>query len=144
MPRSEYFIPLPEPVGRAISDAVRAFATQMDLEAEVWIQDLPLWTLSKHDPATGLVRRLQVGAYRLDDTDEVRVIPQVLWLDKKSRSLFAPEQIDPSAIRGMRLWEVRTDGLLVLLKEAWSDVSRMAPPKNSGELRIPVSPHYRW
>lgn len=148
MPRAEYLVPLPSMFANAITAAVREFAEKTGLQAEFWVHDLPLWIVSSIDANTGIVRRLQVGAYRLEASEELRIVPQVFRLDSDRRSLIAFEEIDPTLIRHMTLWAVQTQKeVKELLAQAWADVQRMSPPEASSNQRtrtisIPVSPNY--
>lgn len=145
MPRSEFLIPLPAEIGNLVTRAVRSFAKQKALGAEFWIQDLPLWSLSEQDERAGIIRRLQIGAYRLDESDELRIIPQVFRLNKKSRSLTALDQIDPKLIRGKRLGDLKgPEDVTSMLDQAWQDVLKMPLPEQSKGISIPLSPHFRW
>lgn len=151
MSRADYIVPLPSLFGKAITEAVRAFAERTGLEVESWVHDLPLWFVSKTYKGAGVVRRVQVGAYWLDEAEEVRVIPQVFRFDKDGRSLFAFEQIDPKFIRTAPLKAVKDPKMVAAaLAEAWEDALRMEPPGPSPSnpsprtISIPVSRYFEW
>lgn len=145
MPRSEFFISLPAEIGNFITQAVRSFAKPRALNAEVWIHDLPLWSISEQDKKAGIVRRLQIGAYRLDETEELRILPQVFRLNKETHSLTALEEVDPKLIKGKRVWELKgPESVTPLLDQAWQDVLKMPPPEQSKGISIPLSRHFRW
>lgn len=145
MPRSEFLIPLAAEIGHVVTRAVRSFAELNALAADFWIQDLPLWSLSAQDERAGIIRRLQIGAYRLDESDELRVIPQVFRLNKDTHSLTALDQIDPKLIRGKRLGDLKgPEDVTPLLDQGWQDVLKMPLPEQSKGMSIPLSPHFRW
>lgn len=145
MPRSEFLIPLAAEIGNVVTRAVRSFAEHKALEAEFWIQDLPLWSLSEQDERAGIIRRLQIGAYRLDESDELRVIPQVFRLNKERHSLTALDQIDPKLIRWKRLGDLKEpEDVTSMLDQGWQDVLKMPLPEQSKGISIPLSPHFRW
>ena len=150
MPRVEYLIQLPALYGNPITEAVRRFAEKMGLEAELWRHELPLWSVSSVDKEKGIVRRVQIGAYRLDDSEEVRAIPAVFKLHK-GQELAAFEEIDPTYIRRAPIQQIANNPKEVsaLLEQAWADALRMPPPDASPNQRartvsIPISPRYKW
>jgi hypothetical protein len=133
MSDGRYFSPLPGFIGTTITSVVRKFAEEKGLHVESWVHDMPLWLLTSVDSETGMVRRVQVGAYSLGEEDkvrdEVRLIPQVFRFNKQSRVLLAFEESDPKEIRSLPLWEAtdvkRLNGLLV---ETWAAALSLAPP----------------
>jgi len=145
MPQAIYLEWLSPEIGAAITDAVRKFAAARNLTAEVWVHDLPLWFL-RSDESGDIIRRLQVGAYRLDASEEIRAIPQVFRIE--AGHLLAFERVDPTLIRARPLAEVRsTSDVMDLLHEAW-DLARQAPAPASpssgsrnSTVRVPISPH---
>jgi hypothetical protein len=119
---------------------VSKFGATEGLDVDAWVHDLPLWSLSKRETETGIVRRLQIGAYVLDQDYEVRIIPQVFRVDRDASELVAPNDIDPKLIKGLPP-HAKRDELLLALKQAWADLDRMPAP-GSRVVRIPISQHY--
>ena len=151
MPRAEYLVQLPSRIGNVITEGVREFANNTGLKAEVWVHDLPLWFVSQVDAGAGIIRRIQVGVYRLDTSEEIRMVPQVLRLDTKNRRLIAFEEVNPKIIRSLRLDTVQDKKVVItLLGESWGEALRMEPPPGPaatappGVISIHVSPNYDW
>ena len=147
MPRVEYIAGLSSVHGNAITAAVREFAQERQLTAEVWVHDAPLWFVSSTDTARGIGRRVQIGAYRLDASEEVRMVPQVFRLDNRLRRLVAFEQVEPDLIETMSL-DIATESKNVKqhLARAWGKVLKMEPPSSNPStavISVPFSPNYR-
>ena len=144
MGRAELMTEVPPWIGSVVTETVLRFADDQGLDAETRMHDLPLWSVSKRDRETGVIRRLQIGAYALDEAYEFRILPQVFRLYREMHVLVAAEEIDPRLIKGLDVSRVaKGDDLRALLKEAWSDVESMPAP-GSPVVRVPVSPHYHW
>lgn len=141
----EYFVGIPMELGALINRAVEEFAKKNSLNADLWIQDLPLWSVWYKDDKASVIRRLQVGAYRVGRGEELRIVPQVFALDKEQNTLTAFEQIDPKDILAKRIGDLEEDrDVLSLLEKAWKGVLKMPRPEQSEGISIPVSPHHRW
>lgn len=142
MASAEILTPVPAMIGNVITQAVRDCAKSLGLEAEVWIRDLPLWSLSKREGE--ILRKLQIGVFRLEASDELRIVPQVLRLDKEAHSLVAAEQLDVKTIIGIDIWRLgNADELTTRLKQAWADLEKLQTP-GTRVVSIPASPHFRW
>lgn len=149
MPQSEYISALSARARKEVTEAIRAFAEKTRLEAEFWVHDLPLWFLSSVNPEEGIIRRLQVGAYAIDEADVIRVIPQVFRLKKERRALIAYEQIKANFIRDVPIEGIDRKTLEECLATAWKDALQMTPPEpldsaSSGVMTIEVSRTYNW
>ena len=147
MPRVEYIAGLPSVVGNAITAAVREFAQEYNLTAEVWVHDAPLWFVSSTDADRGIGRRVQVGAYRLDTSEEVRMVPQVFRLDHQLQRLVAFEQIEPDLIEKMPLNSAtEPKNVKQHLAQARGKALKMEPPPSNptaAVISVPVSRNYR-
>ncbi len=85
------------------------------------------------------------GAYRLDESDELRIIPQVFRLNKESHSVTALNQIDPKLIKWKRRGDLKgAEDVTSLLDQGWQDVLKMPLPEQSKGVSIPLSPHFHW
>ena len=144
MAKVDYWTAIPSSLGKRITDAVHAFGQEMNLEVEVWIHDMPLWSLSQHEP-DGIIRRLQIGAYRMDHDEELRLITQVLRLSKDGRSLVALREIGDKLIVSRPLRHLGSaEQIRLLFKQAWYDLTRLpAPEQQSPFITIPLSSLYR-
>ena len=148
MANTPYFSPLPDFIGRPVTEAVSQFAEKMGLRAEMWVHDLPLWFVTLVDRDAGVVRRLQIAAYTVEMSDELRMIPQVFRFKGEDRTLLAFEETSPELIRKLPLWEEARDGSrgLKALEEAWQATLRLMPPPNSSSkavVSVEVSPDFR-
>jgi hypothetical protein len=140
MLRSDFLTFLPSGLGNLITDTVRTFADKTGLQAEFWVQDLPLWSLSRLDSDTGIWRRLQVGAYWINQTPELRIVPEVFRIDRNRNALIARETINPELIRVVSVWDVGgREKLMLALEEAWSAAIKMAPPEPTAAVIVPLS-----
>ena len=147
MANARYFTPLPDRIGRPITEAVSEFAKKMSLRTEMWVHDLPLWFVTSVDHDTGVVRRLQIAAYAMGMSDEVRMIPQVFRFEEKHRTLLAFDETSSDLIRTLPLAEAHDPKkVLKALEDAWGSTLRLPPPQNSsGKAVVPieVSPDFR-
>lgn len=129
MPRTEYAVPLPASIGCAVTDAVRSFADQKKLRAEVWVHDLPLWFVTEVGREPGVVRRVQIVAYRLDRSDELRLIPQVFRLDRDRRAIISFRRTPPELIGHLELREAADSKKVEeLLHSTWQSSQNLLPP----------------
>lgn len=147
MANTRYFTPLPARIGKPITEAVSEFAKKTGLQTEMWVHDLPLWFLTSVDRDTGVVRRLQIAAYAMGTSDEVRMIPQVFKFDEKYRTLLTVDETNPDLIRTLPLGEAHElKRVGKVLEEAWANTLRLPPPQNSptkAVVSIEVSPDFR-
>ncbi len=147
MARAEYIAELSSVYGNAITAAVREFAKEYNLTAEVWVHDAPLWFVSSTDAERGIGRRVQIGAYRLDSSEEVRMVPQVFRLDTQHRKLVAFEQVEPNLIEKMSLqMAIEAKSVKQHLAQAWGKALKMEPPSSNptaAVISVPFSPNYR-
>jgi len=141
------FLKLPSPLGRAITDAIADFAHRMRLEFESWILDLPLWSVSQEQPATGVVRKLQIGAYALNGGDELCVIPLAFRIDAERQTFLAFNHIDPEFIWRIKVAKLHpARDLDRTLTRAWQAALKIAVPgdedtlAHSGVVAIPLAP----
>ena len=68
-----------------------AQAPSPPLQYHLWYHDQPLWFVWARDPR-GIVRRVQVGAYRMPDgQEELRFVPGVFFEDSVKKLLKAAE-----------------------------------------------------
>lgn len=147
MARVEYIIGLSPEHGNSITAAVREFAQEYSLTAEVWVHDFPLWFVSNTDTDRGIARRVQIGAYRLDTSEQVRMVPQVYRIENQLRRLVAFDQVEVELIEKMPL-NAATEPKNVKqhLAQAWVKALKMQPPSSnptSAVISVPFSPNYR-
>ena len=147
MARAEYIVGLSSEYGNSITAAVREFALEYRLTAEVWVHDFPLWFVSSTDTDPGIARRVQIGAYRLDTSEEVRMVPQVYRIDNQLRRLVAFDQVEVELIVKMSL-NAATEPKKVKehLAQAWGKALKMQPTSSnptSAVISVPFSPNYR-
>lgn len=141
------FLQLPAPVGRAITDAIAVFARKRHLEFEPWILDLPLWSVSQEHSATGIVRRLQIGAYAVNGHGELCVIPLAFRIDSESQTFLAFDHIDPKFIWRLRMAKLHPGrDLDRTLTRAWQAALTTAVPgdpaahrDNTGVITVPLA-----
>jgi len=147
MARAEYIAGLSSAYGNSITTAVREFAQENNLTTEVWVHDFPLWFVSSIDSDHGIARRVQIGAYRLDTSEEVRMVPQVYRLDNQLRRLVAFDQVEVELIETMPVSAaIEPKVVKQHLAQAWGKALKMKPPSSnptSGVISVPFSPNYR-
>jgi hypothetical protein len=105
--RSE-FLELPHAIGEAIARSVKAFADALrpPLQCHLWYHDQPLWLVWERD-SKGVIRRVQVGAYRMPDgQEELRFVPRVFFEDTEKKLLKAME-ISPSVVISCKVSEFK-------------------------------------
>jgi len=107
----------------------------------------PLWFVSSIDAEHSIARRVQIGAYRLDTSEEVRMVPQVYRLDNQLRRLVAFDEIGVELIEKMPLTAAtEPKNVKQHLAQAWGTALNMKPPSSnptSGVISVPFSPNYR-
>jgi hypothetical protein len=130
---------LPPGLGNMVSETVTRFAESRGLGAELWVHDVPLWSVSKLDKSTGTLRRLQIGAYWIRQAPELRLVPQVFLIDMRRKLLIAPKQIRAELIKVVPIWELSEHALFLALKEAWATTIEMPPPDPDRDAAIPLS-----
>ena len=124
--RSE-FLELPHAIGEAIARSIKAFADDWHppLQCHLWYHDQPLWFVWQRD-SWGIIRRVQVGAYRMPDgQEELRFVPGVFFEDSKEKLLRATE-ISASAVILCKVSELKGEAsnaeyiVKSKLGEAWN------------------------
>lgn len=139
MPVGDFYTAMPRRVGKLIQEAVLKFANIHKLKHEDWVNDLPLWLLiSENEPTQ--IRRLQVGVYRTQTDEELRVIPEVYASDTKKRTLTVAEKLLEDCVVCKSLSEITSmEDVMQQLDKAW-DKSLMIPlAKNSRTVKISLS-----
>ena len=98
--RATSYLDLDEvPFGDEITGTIKDFANGEGLIAISYYHDLPVWIVKERAVAQGLVRRLQITAYREKRRFWLSVVPTVSLLDFKKGKKEIPAQSPVTRLR---------------------------------------------